>query len=100
MTSSWSLDYPDPIHLSYVSTGHFTVVCLVPWSLTKSEARGDLVFFFCKPCRFSHVINDHVDGLVSMGITCLPLKSFSESSLLSPPYWKTRRPWGRGCFYA
>ena len=49
-----------------------------------------MTLFFCKPCRFSHVINGHVDGLVSMGITCLPLKSFSESSLLSPPYWKTR----------
>ena len=53
MTSGRSLDYPDPIHLSYVSTGHFTVVHLVPWSLTKSEERGDLVllqtlpFFTC-----------------------------------------------------
>ena len=53
MTSSWSLDYPDPIHLSYVSTGHFIVVHLVPWSVTKSEERGDLVllqtlpFFTC-----------------------------------------------------
>ena len=53
MTSSRILDYPDPIHLSYVSIGHFTVVYLVPWSLTRSEARGDLVslqtflFFTC-----------------------------------------------------
>ena len=53
MTSSWGLGYTDPIHVSYVSTGHFTVVHLVPWSLTKREARGDLVllqtllFFTC-----------------------------------------------------
>ena len=53
MTSSRSLDYPDPIHLSYVSIGHFTVVYLVPWSLTRTGGKGDLVllqtlpFFTC-----------------------------------------------------
>ena len=35
------------------SLGHFTVVCLVPWPLNRSEAGGDLVllqtlFFICK----------------------------------------------------
>ena len=59
-----------PVHLSYmyVSTGYFIVAYWAP--VLWLEARQEVTLFRCKPSCFSHA-NDHVDGLVSMGITCL-----------------------------
>ena len=33
---------PQTIFHKYLTVGHFTVVCLVTWSMTASEAKGDL----------------------------------------------------------
>ena len=56
LTMKFKGDFIKSITLCNQSIGHFTVVCLVTWPLSGSEAGGDLVLiqtlllFTCKSC--------------------------------------------------